>query len=103
MLRAQSGQNQPTQTPSKTMDSSSHSNKSSSSSSMTVVSAAVDSDAVPATSKQQKLIKVGLLFLLAAIVVYVILDYTVSVCYVKGTCAICRCGCRRDIRVFTYF
>lgn len=30
-----------------------------------------------AATKQQKLIKAGLLFLLAAIVVYVVLDYTV--------------------------
>lgn len=33
----------------------------------------------PAQTKQQKLIKAGLLFSLVAIIIYVILDYTVSI------------------------
>lgn len=36
-------------------------------------------DTEPAATKQQKLIKAGLLFALVAIVVYVIIDYTVSI------------------------
>ena len=38
-------------------------------------------EANPAATRQQKLIKAGLLAMLAAIVVYVVLDYTVSIAY----------------------
>ena len=38
-----------------------------------------EEEASPEATRQQKLIKAGLLAVLAAIVVYVVLDYTVSV------------------------
>lgn len=50
----------------------------------------------PGATKQQKLIKIGLLALLVIIVIYVIIDYTVSLCrlvicnYARSCIRVCR-------------